>query len=103
MNGVRRKVFSWPFCLGVTRKTGEAKEEQRDARDMAKKSDGAKTRSWAGATPLFGPSVSKVTPWGRSRPAAQKTAPPVSAPSPQGEEKRRELEERKEQASGKKL
>ena len=61
MNEVQRKAFSGPFCLGVTRKTGEAKEEQRDANETAKKSDGAKTRSWAGATPLFGPSVSKVT------------------------------------------
>ena len=103
MNGVQREVFSGPFCLGVTRETREPEGNQRDAKEAAKKSDGAKTRSWAGATPLFGPSVSKVTPWGRSRPAAQGTAPRVLAPSPQGEEKRRELEERKEQASGKKL
>ncbi len=61
MNGVRRKVFRGPFCLGVTRKSGEAEENQRDAKEAAKKSDGVKTRSWAGATPLFGPSVSKVT------------------------------------------
>jgi hypothetical protein len=61
VNGVQRKAFSGPFCLGVTLKTGEAKEDQRDAKEAAKKSDGAKTRSWAGATPLFGPSVSKVT------------------------------------------
>jgi len=53
-------MFSGSFCLDVTRKTGEAKEEQRDAQEAAKKSDGAKTQSWAGATPLFGPSVSKV-------------------------------------------
>ncbi len=59
MNRVQRKAFSVPFCLGVTRKPGEAEEEQRDAKDTAKKSDGAKTRSWAGATPLFGPSVPK--------------------------------------------
>jgi hypothetical protein len=58
---VQRKAFSGPFCLGVTRKTGEAKEEQRDAKEKAKKSDGAKTRSWAGATPHFGPAVPKVT------------------------------------------
>jgi hypothetical protein len=58
---VQRKAFSGPFCLGVTRKMGEGKEDQRDAQETAKKSDGAKTRSWAGATPLFGPSVSKVT------------------------------------------
>jgi hypothetical protein len=63
VNGVPRNMFSGPFCLGVTRKTGEAEEEQRDAKETAKKSDGAKTRSWAGATPLFGPSVSKVTRW----------------------------------------
>lgn len=61
MNGVQRKAFSGPFCLGVTRKTGEAEEQQRDAKDTAKESDGAKTRSWAGATPLFGAAVPKVT------------------------------------------
>jgi hypothetical protein len=61
VNGVQRKAFSVPFCLGVTRKTGEAEEQQRDAKDTAKKSDGAKTRSRAGATPLFGPAVPKVT------------------------------------------
>ena len=61
MNGVRRKLFSGPFCLGVTLKTGEANEHQRDAKETAKKSDRAKTRSWAGATPLFGPSLPKVT------------------------------------------
>ena len=60
MNGLQRKAFRGPFCLGVTQKTGEAKEHKRDAKETAKKSDGAKTRSWAGATPLFGPSVSKV-------------------------------------------
>ena len=57
---MQRIVFSGPFCLGVTRKTREAEGNQRDAKEAAKKSDGAKTRSWAGATPLFGPSVSKV-------------------------------------------
>ncbi len=61
MNGVQRKAFRGPFSLGVTQKTGKAKEHQRDAKETAKKSDGAKTRSWAGATPLFVPSVSKVT------------------------------------------
>jgi len=61
VNGVRRKVFSRPFCLNVTRKTGEAEGNQRDAKEAAKKSDRAKTRSWAGATPFFGPSVPKVT------------------------------------------
>jgi hypothetical protein len=39
VNGVRRKVFRGPFCLGVTRKTGEAEGNQRDAKDAAKKSD----------------------------------------------------------------
>ena len=73
MNGLRRKAFSGPFCLSVTQKTGEAKEHQRDAKETAKKSNGAKTRSWAGATPLFGPS-------------AQSTAPSVLAPSPQERE-----------------
>ena len=53
--------FSGSFCLGVTRETREPEGNQRDAKEAAKKSDGAKTRSWAGATPLFGPSVSKVT------------------------------------------
>jgi hypothetical protein len=61
VNGVGKKVFSGPFCLGVTRKPREAEGNQIDAKEAAKKSDGAKTRSWAGATPLFGPSVSKVT------------------------------------------
>jgi len=60
VNGVGKKVFSGPFCLGVTRKTREAEGNQIDAKEAAKKSDGAKTRSWAGATPLFGPAVSKV-------------------------------------------
>jgi hypothetical protein len=54
-------MFSGPFWQDVTRKTGEAEKEQRDAKEAAKKSDGAKTRSWAGATPLFGPAVPKVT------------------------------------------
>jgi hypothetical protein len=52
VNGVQKMAFRGPFCLGVTQKTGEAKEHQRDAKETAKKSDGAKTRSWAGATPL---------------------------------------------------
>jgi len=56
VNGTQKMLFSGPFCLGVTLKTGEAKEDQRDAKEAAKKSGGAKTRSWAGATPLFGPS-----------------------------------------------
>jgi hypothetical protein len=54
-------MFSGAFWLDVTRKTGEAEEDQRDAKEAARKSDGAKTRRWAGATPLFGPSVAKVT------------------------------------------
>ena len=56
-----RNLFSKPFWLHVTRKTGEAEEQQRDAKKAAKKSDGDKTRSWAGATPLFGPSAEKVS------------------------------------------
>ena len=56
-----RNMFSGAFWLDVTRKTGEAEEDQRDAKEAARKSDGAKTRRWAGATPLFGPSVAKVT------------------------------------------
>ena len=70
--------------MGVTRRLGEAEVKQIDAKETAKKSDGAKTRSWAGATQLFGPSVSKVNRGGRSRPAAQQPAPRVLAPSPQG-------------------
>jgi hypothetical protein len=58
---VPRNMFSGPFWLHVTRNTGEAEEQQRDAKEAAKRSDGAKTRSWAGATPLFGPSAEKVT------------------------------------------
>src|SRR5438132_1213027 len=54
-----------------------------------------------GSDPTFRPCGLESDPWGRSRPAAQKTTPPVLAPSPQGEEKRRELEERKEKASAK--
>jgi hypothetical protein len=54
-------VFREPFCLGVTRRMGEAEGKQIDAKEAAKKSDGAKTRSWAGATPLFGSSRPKVT------------------------------------------
>jgi hypothetical protein len=61
VNGVQTKAFRGPFSLGVTQKTGGAKEHQRDAKETEKKRDEAKTRSWAGATPLFGPSVSKVT------------------------------------------
>jgi len=61
VNGVQKMAFRGSFCLGVSQKTGEAKEQQRDAKETAKKSDGAKTRSWAGVTPLFGPAVSKVT------------------------------------------
>jgi hypothetical protein len=87
VNGVPRNMFSGPFCLGVTRKTGEAEEEQRDAKETAKKSDGAKTRSWAGATPTFRLFEAESDSWGRSRPSAQQPAPSVLAPSPQ-EEKR---------------
>jgi hypothetical protein len=96
-------AFRGPFCLGVTQKTGEAKEHQRDAKETAKKSDGAKTRSWAGATPLFGTAVPNVTREVAPAHRRKSTAPSVLAPSPQGEEKRRELEEKKEQASAKGL
>ena len=102
MNRVRRKVFSGPFCLGVTRKTDEAKESQRDAKETAKKSDGAKTRSWAGATPLFGPSVSKVN-HGVAPAHRRKIQRRVFWPRRHWRGKRRELEERKEKASAKKL
>jgi hypothetical protein len=97
---VQRKAFSGPFCLGVTRKTGEAKDEQRDAKETAKKSDGAKTRSWAGATPPFGPSVSTVT--RGVAPAHRRTNSAVCfGPVATGRGKRREPEERKEKASAK--
>jgi len=100
VNGVQRKAFSRPFCLGVTRKTGEAEESQRDGKETAKKSDGAKTRSWAGATPLFGPSVSKVThgvaPAQRRNTCSAECFGPVAT----GRGKRRELEEEKASAKG---
>ena len=95
MNGLQRKAFSGPFCLAVTRKTGEAKEEQRDAKETPKKSDGAKTRSWAGATPLFGPSVSKVN--RGVAPAHRRTnSAACFGPVATAREKRRELEEGEE-------
>jgi hypothetical protein len=74
--------------LGVTLKTGEAKEKQRDAKEAAKKSDGAKTRSWAGATPLFGPSLPKVTRGVAPAPRRTNSAA-CFGPSPQGEKKER--------------
>ena len=90
MNGVQRKAFRGPFCLGVTQKAGEAKEHQRDAKETAKKSDGAKTRSWAGATPLFGPSVPKVT--HEVAPAHRRTnSAACFGPVATGRGKRREL------------
>ena len=95
MNGVQEITFSGPFCLGVTRKTGEAKGSQRDAKETAKKSDGPK-HGVGRERPHFRPFGLESDPWGRSRPAAQQTAPRFFAPSPQGEEKRRELAERKE-------
>jgi hypothetical protein len=100
VNRVQRKAFSGPFCLGVTRKMGEGNEHQRDAQKTAKKSDGAKARSWAGATPLFGPSVSKVT--RGVAPAHRRTNSAVCfGPVATGRGKRREPEERKEKASAK--
>jgi hypothetical protein len=100
VNGVRRKVFSAPFCLGVTRKTREAEGNQRDAKKAAKKSDGAKTRSWAGATPLFGPAVPKVT--REVAPAhRRKVQRRVFWPRRHRERKEKELEEKKEKASAK--
>ena len=92
MNGVQRKAFSGPFCLGVTLKAGEAKGSQRDTKETANKCDGAKTRRWAGATPLFGPSVPKVP---------VRSLPPIGAtysaacfgPVATGRGKRTELEE----------
>jgi len=102
VNGVPRKVFSRSFCLGVTRKTGEAEGNQRDAKEATKKSAGAKTRSWAGATPLFGPSVSKVT-RGSLPPIGAADSAECFSPVATGREKRRELKEKKEKASAKKL
>ena len=93
-------AFSRPFCLGVTWTAAEVKKGQRDGRETAKKSDGTKTRSWAGATPLFGPSVSKVTHGvapAHRRSIHRRVFGPVAA----GREKRRELEEKKEEASAK--
>ena len=100
MNGLQRKAFRGPFCLGVTLKTGEAKEDQRDAKATARKSDRAKTRSWAGATPLFGPSVSKVT-HGSLPPIGAADSAACFGPVATGRGKRKELEERKEKASAK--
>ncbi len=97
VNGVQKMAFSMPFCLGVTRKTGEARENQRDAKETANKSDGAKTRSWAGATPL---SVSKVTHGSLPASGAENSAP-CFGPVATEREKRRELEEKKEKASAK--
>jgi hypothetical protein len=86
--------------LGVTRRLGEAEGKQIDAKETAKKSDGAKTRSWAGATPPFGPSVSKVT--RGVAPAHRRTNSAVCfGPVATGTGKRREPEERKEKASAK--
>src|SRR6266478_2376624 len=67
-------------------------------KEAAKKTDGAKTRSWAGATPLFGPSVSKVT-HGSLPPIGATCSAECFGPLATGREKRRELEERKEKAS----
>ena len=87
-----RNMFSGPFWLDVTRNTGEAEEEQRDAKEAAKRSDGAKTRSWAGATPLFGPSAEKVT--REVAPAhRRKVQRRCFGPIATGEEERREPEE----------
>jgi len=80
--------------LGVTRRLGEAEVKQIDAKETAKKSDGAKTRSWAGATPLSALGL-ESDPWGRSRPSVQHTAPSVLAPSPQGKERERNEKRRK--------
>jgi hypothetical protein len=93
-------AFSRLFCLGVTRKTVEAKEEQRDATETAKKSDGAKTRSWAGATPLLGPSVSKVT-RGVAPAHRRRVQRRAFWPRRHRERKKKELEQKKEKASAK--
>ena len=100
MNGVQTKAFSGPFCLDVTRKSGEAQGNQRDAKELAKRSDGAKTRSWAGATPLFGTAVPKVT--REVAPAhRRKVQRRVFWPRRHRERKEKELEERKEKTSAK--
>jgi hypothetical protein len=100
VNGLQKMAFRGPFCLGVTQKTGEAKERQRNAKETAKKSDGAKTRSWAGATPLFGHSLPKVT--RGVAPAHRRTnSAACFGPVDTGRGKRMEPEERKEKASAK--
>ena len=99
MNGVQKMAFRGPFCLGVTQKTGEAKEHQRDAKERAKKSDGAKTRSWAGAThfrPFGLESGPLVAPAHRRTNSAECFGPVATWRG-----KRREPEERKEKASAK--
>jgi hypothetical protein len=93
-------VFRGPFCLGVTRKTGEAEEHQRDERETAKKSDGAKTRSWAGG-PHFSALRSRKRPVGSLPPIVAKNSAECFGPVATGREKKRELEERKEKASAK--
>ena len=97
---MQTKAFSGPFCLDVTRKSGEAQGNQRDAKELAKRSDGAKTRSWAGATPLFGTAVPKVT--REVAPARRrKVLRRVFWPRRHRERKEKELEERKEKTSAK--
>lgn len=97
---MQTKAFSGPFCLDVTRKSGEAQGNQRDAKELAKRSDGAKTRSWAGATPLFGTAVPKVT--REVAPAhRRKVQRRVFWPRRHRERKEKELEERKEKTSAK--
>jgi hypothetical protein len=54
VNGVPRNLFSGPFWLHVTRNTGEAEEQQRDAKEAAKKSDGQNTEL-GGSDPTFRP------------------------------------------------
>jgi hypothetical protein len=100
VNGVQRKAFRGPFCLGVTRRLGEAEGKQIDAKETAKKSDGGKTRSWAGATPLFGPSLPKVT-RGSLPPFGAAYIAECFGPVATGREKRNELEEKKEKANAK--
>jgi hypothetical protein len=57
----RKVLFGGAFCSRLMLEVGEVEEGQRDNGGESKKCDRAKTRTWAGATPLLSPSVWKVT------------------------------------------
>ena len=56
-----KRTFRGAFCSSFNLITGEIEKWQRDTAARSRKCDGAKTRSWAGATPLFVLMVRKVT------------------------------------------